>query len=186
MSVKSLIWIFTVSFLLPCVDAAQFNTLGKWRGSKIGEVPDVVDTKEETHSMDVVVEKSSKPFTSSASLVSPPLKELMVTSPRGMRVHPVHGGHSMHNGIDLEARYEPVYSVMDGMVEDIGCDRVSGNWIRLLHGDGVRSSYSHLSEIHVREGWRVSAGQTIGISGNTGRSTGPHLHFRISLPKKRD
>jgi murein DD-endopeptidase MepM/ murein hydrolase activator NlpD len=68
---------------------------------------------------------------------------------------------------------------MDGLVEKAGYDERSGFFIRLIHSHLIISSYAHLSDIKVKEGEGVKAGQDIGISGNSGMSTGPHLHFNI-------
>jgi murein DD-endopeptidase MepM/ murein hydrolase activator NlpD len=108
-----------------------------------------------------------------------PLSSIHVTSPRGYRKHPVHGTYTWHAGIDLRAWYEPVYSVLDGTVERTGEDARSGRWVRIRHARGFLSAYAHLDRIDVSPGQSVRAVQTIGISGNTGTGTGPHLHFRI-------
>lgn len=94
-------------------------------------------------------------------------------------MHPVTGKLTMHQGIDLRADFEPVYAVMDGVVEKVGYDNLSGFFIRLIHSPFVSTSNAHLSEIKVKEGAIIKAGKVIGVSGNSGTSTGPHLHFRI-------
>jgi murein DD-endopeptidase MepM/ murein hydrolase activator NlpD len=68
---------------------------------------------------------------------------------------------------------------MDGVVGKVGYDQRSGFFIRLNHSPQITSSYAHLSEMKVTEGETVQAGQVIGISGKSGTSTGPHLHFKI-------
>ena len=86
----------------------------------------------------------------------------------------------MHNGIDLKARYENVYSVMDGIVTATGWDfKGGGNFIKVKHFNRFETSYLHLSEIYYKIGEKVKAGFIIGKSGNTGNSTGPHLHFSV-------
>ncbi len=115
--------------------------------------------------------------------VSYPLRQskLVVTSPYGMRRHPILGGvNKMHNGVDLRAKCEPVYSMLPGTVAKVGYDNVSGNYITLQHAS-MRVSYCHLSVIAVEEGTTVYAGQPIGIAGNTGRSTGVHLHLTLKV-----
>jgi len=110
-----------------------------------------------------------------------PLKnKLTVTSSYGTRTHPIFGTKKMHNGIDLKASYENVYSVMDGIVTATGWDsKGGGNFIKVKHFDRFETSYLHLSEIYYRAGEIVKAGFVIGKSGNTGNSTGPHLHFSV-------
>jgi murein DD-endopeptidase MepM/ murein hydrolase activator NlpD len=98
---------------------------------------------------------------------------------RGELTHPLSGKWTQHHGIDLRAYFEPVFAVMDGVVGMAGYDERYGFFIRLNHSPLLKSSYAHLSEIKVKEGEAVHAGQVIGISGNSGNSTGPHLHFKI-------
>ena len=110
-----------------------------------------------------------------------PLKGgLSVTSPFGSRIHPIFGVRRTHNGIDLKAHYENVYSIMDGIVTASGWDpKGGGNYIKINHFGRFETAYLHLSEIYYKVGERVKAGFIIAKSGNTGNSTGPHLHFSV-------
>lgn len=108
--------------------------------------------------------------------VSYPLKRVVINSTYGMRKDPWTGLRVMHNGLDLEARYETVYSMLDGVVEAKGEDSRSGRYIIVCHGE-YTVSYCHLSKSYVNKGDTVYAGEPIAVSGNTGRSTGPHLHL---------
>ncbi|MGC4129676.1 MAG: peptidoglycan DD-metalloendopeptidase family protein, partial [Bergeyella sp.] len=110
-----------------------------------------------------------------------PLKSgLHITSPFGSRIHPIFGGSKFHNGIDLRANYENVFSVMDGVVTASGWDpKGGGNYIKINHFGRFETAYLHLSEIYYKVGERVKAGFIIAKSGNTGNSTGPHLHFSV-------
>ena len=108
--------------------------------------------------------------------VSLPLKRIKVTSPFGMRKDPFTGKRKMHNGIDLHARNDEVYAMFPGVVKKVGYDKRSGNYITLQHGD-YTVSYCHLSRVTVKEKTPVLAGDVVGITGNTGRSTGEHLHL---------
>lgn len=108
--------------------------------------------------------------------VSYPLKSIKVTSRFGARKDPFSGDRSVHSGLDLQAIYEDVYSMFDGQVEKVGNDSRSGHYIIIRHGE-YTISYCHLSRVSVREGDNLIAGDIVGISGNTGRSTGPHLHI---------
>ncbi len=116
------------------------------------------------------------------SRIHMPLKNgISVTSPYGTRTHPIFGGRKLHNGADLQANYEKVYSVMDGVVTSSGWDpKGGGNFIKIKHSDSFITSYLHLSEIYYRVGELVKAGFIIAKSGNSGNSTGPHLHFSVS------
>lgn len=108
--------------------------------------------------------------------VSYPLKSIKVSSHFGKRKDPFTGEVSHHSGLDLRAHYEEVYSMFDGIVENVGSDSRSGNYIILRHGE-YTVSYCHLSKVSVRKGDDVIAGDPVGYTGSTGRSTGPHLHI---------
>lgn len=115
--------------------------------------------------------------------VSLPLKKIKVTSPFGMRKDPFTGKRKMHNGIDLYARNDEVYAMFPGMVKKVGYDKRSGNYITLQHGD-YTVSYCHLSRVTIKEKTPVLAGDVVGITGNTGRSTGEHLHITLKVDSK--
>ena len=110
--------------------------------------------------------------------VSLPLKRIKVTSPFGMRKDPFTGKRKMHNGIDIYARNDEVYAMFPGVVKKVGCDKRSGNYVTLQHGD-YTVSYCHLSRVTIKEKTPVLAGNVVGITGNTGRSTGEHLHITL-------
>ena len=102
-----------------------------------------------------------------------------ISSPFGMRKHPVTGKYWFHNGIDLPAPYgTPVYSSESGTVR-VGYNTTAGNWITVVHEGGVSTFYCHLSSNLVKHGDMVDKGDPIGLVGSTGRSTGNHLHFSI-------
>lgn len=115
------------------------------------------------------------------SKIHMPLKiGISVTSPFGTRTHPIFGGRKLHNGADLKANYEKVYSVMDGIVTASGWDpKGGGNYIKVKHSNSFVTAYMHLSEIYYKVGEFVKAGFIIAKSGNSGNSTGPHLHFSV-------
>ena len=103
-----------------------------------------------------------------------------VTSGFGMRRHPILGYTRMHAGIDFGAPYgSPVYAVTDGNVNYAGYKGGYGQFIGLNHGGGMGTGYGHLSRIAVRSGQYVRRGQVIGYVGNSGLSTGPHLHYEL-------
>jgi murein DD-endopeptidase MepM/ murein hydrolase activator NlpD len=103
---------------------------------------------------------------------SPVPGKLSVTSSYGWR----HG--QRHQGLDIEAsRGTLVSAVADGTVIQKGWNRMAGNYITVEHPDGVQSIYCHLSKFFVVVGMYVGRGWPIGKSGNTGFSTGPHLHL---------
>ena len=122
------------------------------------------------------VDSKQKQWISGYSSITYPLKSIKVTSPYGYRRDPITGKQSWHNGLDLRAKNEPAYSMMEGIVEKIGYDSRSGNYVTLRHGN-FYISYCHLSSIIVRKGESVFPGIIVGVTGNTGRSTGNHLHL---------
>lgn len=111
-----------------------------------------------------------------------PVPYYTLTSPFGMRLHPILGYYRMHNGIDMAcAAGTPIYASRGGLVEVAGYQADgAGNYIQLNHGDGFRSIYMHMTNYIVNQGDYVAPGQIIGYVGNTGLSKGNHLHFGIS------
>ena len=111
--------------------------------------------------------------------VSMPLDKMKVTSEYGMRFHPIYHRSMAHNGIDFSAPTgTKVYAMLDGVIKRIGYDKRSGNFVIIDHGD-YTVSYCHLSKVLVQVGERVKAGQITCLAGNTGASTGSHLHYGV-------
>lgn len=105
-----------------------------------------------------------------------------VNSDFGVRVHPVTKKKSQHRGVDLKMpKGTPVYATADGIVETSGTDKQGGfgKIIRIQHSFGFRTYYAHLNKLLVEPGDFVVKGQQIAESGNTGRTTGPHLHYEV-------
>ena len=90
---------------------------------------------------------------------------------------------ALHNGLDLKANYEPTYAMMHGEVIKVGKDKRSGLYVTLRHGD-FTVSYCHLSQTLVTKGTHVHPGTIIALTGNSGRSTGPHLHLTLKKDGK--
>jgi len=107
-----------------------------------------------------------------------PLSHIKINSPYGYRKDPFTGKSKFHNGIDLYARNAKVFAMMQGKVLRVGQDKVSGKYVTLQHGN-FTISYCHLSQIFVSQGKIVMPGNVVGITGNTGCSTGEHLHITI-------
>lgn len=116
--------------------------------------------------------------------VSYPLKQVHITSPFGMRFHPIDKVKKFHNGIDLKAKSEEVYAMLDGIIQNVGYDNASGNFITIEHDDNIIVSYCHLTKPLLCVGDKVKAGDPIAISGNTGKSTDFHLHLVIRRNNK--
>jgi murein DD-endopeptidase MepM/ murein hydrolase activator NlpD len=101
-----------------------------------------------------------------------------ITSPVGMRHDPIDGLLRHHNGADIAVpEGTPVKPLAPGVVSFSGLRPGYGNMVIIAHDDGMVTLYGHNSVCFVKEGERVAAGSTIALSGSTGRSTGPHLHF---------
>jgi len=115
--------------------------------------------------------------------LSLPVDELTVTSPYGYRTDPITGKRRFHRGIDFDADFNYVYSVMPGKVVKSGKNRDLGEFVQVQHGEFV-TTYGHLFQRLVSAKDAVEAGQPIGISGSTGRSTGEHLHFGMAFNGK--
>ncbi len=118
----------------------------------------------------------------SGGLMKTPVAFGRLTSGFGMRNHPVLGYTKMHKGVDFAAPIgTPVYAAADGVIEKAGRFSSYGNYIRVRHSSKLGTAYGHLSRYGkgIRPGVRVKQGQIIGYVGNTGRSTGPHLHYEV-------
>jgi len=105
-----------------------------------------------------------------------------VSSTFGNRISPFTNEKEFHSGMDISAKAEsPIISAADGVVLETGTDYGYGKVIRISHGHGYKTTYAHVSRYLVKPGQRVKRGQQIATVGSTGRSTGPHLHYEISL-----
>ena len=184
---RKIVALWVISCLAVSSAKAQFNTVRdnvcRYKVKKVEEkflppANNQVDSitanlpLQETDSVD----SKQKQWISGYSSITYPLKSIKVTSPYGYRRDPITGKQSWHNGLDLRAKNEPAYAMMDGIVEKVGYDNRSGNYVTLRHGN-FYISYCHLSSIIVRKGESVFPGIIVGVTGNTGRSTGYHLHL---------
>lgn len=111
-----------------------------------------------------------------------PVKSYTLTSPFGMRIHPISGKEKMHEGVDMAApQGTPIYAAKAGKVTTTSFQAGgAGYYVSINHGDGFSSIYMHMTHYIVKPGQYVQTGQVIGYVGSTGGSTGPHLHFGIS------
>lgn len=98
----------------------------------------------------------------------------------GWRNSPFTGARTYHNGIDMAATTGmPIYAALAGTVTTAGWSNVYGNYVIVTHHSGYKTLYAHMSEIRTRVGRIVDTNSVLGLVGNTGQSTGPHLHFTI-------
>jgi murein DD-endopeptidase MepM/ murein hydrolase activator NlpD len=98
---------------------------------------------------------------------------------------PILGKRAFHQGIDFSAAHgEPIYATAGGIVEKAGRHGAYGNLVCINHGGGLKTRYAHISKILVKKGDIVKKEDLIAYVGNTGRSTGPHLHYEIRLKNR--
>ena len=178
---------------------AQFHTVrydyGRCRLEVIEDVSGNAESKATENRPDTMDAKAAAPSTSDDTAakrkewigrymsVSYPLRKIKVNSPYGVRHDPFTGKKSRHNGIDLHARNDEVFAMLDGRVVKTGQDWRSGKYVVLRHGN-YTVSYCHLSRILTSKGASVRPGDVVGITGSTGRSTGEHLHITVRYRKK--
>jgi murein DD-endopeptidase MepM/ murein hydrolase activator NlpD len=105
-----------------------------------------------------------------------------ISSGFGYRADPFSGGPALHAGLDFRGPIgAPIYSAAKGTVRFVGVRPGYGKSVEVDHGNGLMTRYAHMSGFRARIGQPVQAGEVIGLIGNTGRSTGPHLHFEVRI-----
>ena len=108
-----------------------------------------------------------------------------ITAYFGPKGYKNQGNRNYHDGIDIRVKNRPVFASKGGTIKKAKYGSSSyGNWLEIDHGNGISSRYAHLSQIIISSG-QVQQGQKIGVSGNTGNSTGYHLHFEIQDRNKK-
>ena len=110
----------------------------------------------------------------------PPINEVWYSSNFGWRIDPFTGKNAMHEGVDyMVPEGTPIHASAGGVVVYADMHPQYGNMIEIDHGNEVVTRYAHASKLLVKVGQMVRRGDEIGLSGSTGRSTGPHLHFEV-------
>jgi len=103
----------------------------------------------------------------------------------GWRIHPIYKTRKFHDGMDFTCTVgTPIYAAGDGVIKFARKQRGYGKKIEIDHGYGYKTVYAHLSVFNVKKGQRVKRGEVIAFSGNTGKSTGPHLHYEVRKNNK--
>lgn len=128
------------------------------------------------------------PLLTEGGILGPPVGNMIITSPYGMRKHPVLGIYKMHWGVDFGGPMNtPIYASADGVVVHAGPGRGYGNYVVIDHGNGIRTLYAHsyANQIYVKEGQTVKRGDHIAGIGSAGWSTGPHLHYEVHVNGQR-
>ena len=122
------------------------------------------------------------------ALMKTPINGARLSSGFGMRKHPILGYNKKHQGVDFAAPTgTPIMAAGTGHIEFVGNNGGAGKYIRIKHLNGYKTSYSHLSKYAsgIQKNVKVRQGQVIGYVGNTGLSTGPHLHYEVIINGKR-
>ena len=172
------------------ISYAQFNTVSMEKSFYKVEVAAASDNVDDDNRRGIVstpetviTEHEARELTP-VSIFRLPLDTLIVTSPYGYRIDPFTRKRKMHSGMDFRASSDKVYAMMPGKVLKVGYDKVSGNYITLQHGS-ITVSYCHLSQVLKNKNEFVTVGETVGVTGNTGRSTGEHLHLTCKIKDKK-
>jgi murein DD-endopeptidase len=113
--------------------------------------------------------------------IYPCVKAYRISSKFGNRIHPVTKKESFHNGVDIATPSGTLLknTVSIGKCTKVGYDDLNGHYLRIEHDNGLLTSYAHLSKVIAKEGEQIDLGEVFALTGNTGRSTGAHLHFRV-------
>jgi murein DD-endopeptidase MepM/ murein hydrolase activator NlpD len=122
------------------------------------------------------------------ALMKTPINGARLSSPFGMRKHPIDGFNKMHKGTDFAAPMgTPIMASGDGIVKKAGWCGGGGNCVKIKHNSTYQTVYAHMSKFArgIKTGVRVKQGQTIGYVGSTGKSTGPHLHYEVIVNGKK-
>ncbi|MBD1132734.1 M23 family metallopeptidase [Pelagibacterales bacterium SAG-MED45] len=122
------------------------------------------------------------------ALMKTPINGARLSSPFGMRKHPIDGFNKMHRGTDFAAPMgTPIMASGDGVVKKAGWCGGGGNCVKIKHNSTYQTIYAHMSKFArgIKKGVRVKQGQTIGYVGSTGKSTGPHLHYEVIVNGKK-
>lgn len=127
-----------------------------------------------------------KGFSSKKTLMKTPLNGARLSSGYGNRKHPILGYNKFHKGLDFAApKGTPVFAAGDGIIEEARWNGTYGKYVRIRHNANYKTAYAHLSRIIRKVNSKVLQGEVIGHVGNTGRSTGPHLHYEVLFLGKR-
>lgn len=172
------------------ISYAQFNTVSMEKSFYKVEVAAASDNIDDDNRKGIVstpetviTEHEARELTP-VSIFRLPLDTLVVTSPYGYRIDPFTRKRKMHSGMGFRASSDKVYAMMPGKVLKVGYDKVSGNYITLQHGS-ITVSYCHLSQVLKNKNEFVTVGEVVGVTGNTGRSTGEHLHLTCKIKDKK-
>ena len=170
----------TLCYACRCVWRSAFFALLVWAPSEVL----AADSEGPAVTSEIVVVRHPK-WNTTLGVRAPRLRWPLatpssVTSPFGERVHPIEGVLRRHTGVDLSAApAQPIQAAAAGRVVSAGWKGSHGYSVEVEHAGGLRTRYSHLSELLVELGANVEAGSLLGLAGDTGLATGVHLHFEV-------
>lgn len=170
-------------------DMSVREVAGRIHSAFVPEIPQTAEPQgeasggEDTEIYEATENVCFAPFDTTVEMLIPVSGR--ITSRFGYRTHPITGKFGVHNGIDISApEGTPISAAFNGRVEEVGHNSVRGNYILISHGGDTKTLYLHCSEITAPEGAVVRQGEIVAKVGNTGWSTGPHLHFSIIIGGK--
>lgn len=170
--------LYSVEFGDSLISIARKYNIEDWR--KLQRINGISNPKQLKAGQKIYI-----PTDESVGFDKPLRRSLYVTSRYGYRHHPITGDYRLHEGIDFRAATGTrVYASKTGRVTYAARKNGYGKIVNIQHDDDFSTSYAHLSRIYVSVGDIIRQGQVIGLTGNTGLSTGPHLHFEIRYKGK--
>ncbi len=162
--------------------------------SKLDQIEDMIGLKNEEEKKEVITEETLATITEKMKMYmlttipnGAPLQSTKVTSNYGYRIHPINKKRKFHRGIDLKAaRKTPIYAPADGIVSFVQPRNIGdfGRLIKIQHNFGFETLYAHLNKTNVKVGDIVRKNELIGLTGSSGRSTAPHLHYELRYGSK--
>ena len=145
----------------------------------------VSDLRENMHDLTGYIAKKNKKLNYLPSIMPVKNSDLWITSNFGWRRSPFTGMRELHNGLDISGkRGSPIIATADGTVEGAVFDKYFGNIVTIRHEGRYKTAYGHMMKMAVKEGQKVTRGQTVGYMGSTGLSTGYHLHYIVTVNGK--
>lgn len=161
--------------------------------SKLDHIEEMIGLRSDNEKKEEITEETLKSINDQIKMYTlttipsgSPLKETIITSSYGYRIHPVTKKKKFHRGIDFRANRKEVFATADGVVSFARASDSGdfGRVIKIRHNFGFETIYAHLSKTLVKTGDVIRKNQVIGISGNSGRSTAPHLHYEVYYGSK--
>jgi murein DD-endopeptidase MepM/ murein hydrolase activator NlpD len=172
---------FAKNLAFSLADPAAYNKWVKDLDAEIEQIDDASVEHFDEYQVLLSTVKEIKKIQDATPSISP-VEDGSISSRFGYRQSPFRGSNEFHSGLDISShKGTPVKATADGFVVHAGYNGDLGKEVIIEHGFGIVTAYGHLSEIKVKVGQQIQRGSVIGRVGNTGRSTGPHLHYEVRL-----